>query len=53
MRENVLNLQVVLADGRVLHTAGLAGRARWVDLIFFSPHFSVTVHVCYNEIMCV
>ena len=28
MRENVLNLEVVLADGRVLHTAGLKGRAK-------------------------
>ncbi|XP_064395549.1 probable D-lactate dehydrogenase, mitochondrial [Halichondria panicea] len=28
MRENVLNLQVVLADGSVVHTAGLKGRAR-------------------------
>ena len=30
MRENVLNLEVVLADGRVIHTAGLQGRARSV-----------------------
>ena len=28
MRENVLNLQVVLSDGRILHTAGPKGRAR-------------------------
>lgn len=28
MRENVLNLEVVLADGRVIHTAGPKGRAR-------------------------
>ncbi len=32
MKENVLNLQVVLADGRVVHTAGLRGRARCVVL---------------------
>ena len=30
MRENVLNLQVVLADGSVVHTAGLKGRARYL-----------------------
>ena len=28
MRENVLNMQVVLADGSVIHTSGLKGRAR-------------------------
>ena len=28
MRENVLNLQVVLSSGEVLYTAGLKGRAR-------------------------
>jgi len=28
MRENVLNLEVVLADGRVINTAGFKGRAR-------------------------
>ena len=28
MRENVLNLQVVLTDGSVVHTAGLKGRAK-------------------------
>ena len=28
MRENVLNLQVVLPSGEVLYTAGLKGRAR-------------------------
>ena len=28
MRENVLNLEVVLADGSIIHTAGLKGRAR-------------------------
>ncbi|XP_022652789.1 probable D-lactate dehydrogenase, mitochondrial isoform X2 [Varroa destructor] len=28
MRENVLNLEVVLADGRIIKTAGIKGRAR-------------------------
>ena len=28
MRENVLNMQVVLADGRVIHTAGKGKHAR-------------------------
>lgn len=30
MRHNVLNLQVVLPDGRVLHTAGQNRRPRYV-----------------------
>lgn len=29
MRENILNLQVVLANGDVLHTAGKRGRAKY------------------------
>ena len=29
MRENVLNLEVVLADGRVLHTAGEGRRPKY------------------------
>ncbi len=29
MRENVLNLDVVLADGTLIHTAGAKGRARY------------------------
>lgn len=28
MKENILNLQVVLPSGELLHTAGLNGRAR-------------------------
>ena len=36
MRENVLNLEVVLADGRIIHTAGLQGRARSVSVGFCS-----------------
>lgn len=31
MRENVLNLEVVLASGAVLHTAGSKGRAKYVN----------------------
>ena len=31
MRENVLNLEVVMADGTLLHTAGGKGRARYPD----------------------
>ena len=30
MKRNVLNLQVVMADGTVVHTAGPKGRARYV-----------------------
>ncbi|NXK40228.1 LDHD protein, partial [Piprites chloris] len=30
MRPNVLNLRVVLPDGRLLHTAGPGRQARWV-----------------------
>jgi D-lactate dehydrogenase (cytochrome) len=28
MRENVLNLEVVLADGRIINTAGINSRSR-------------------------
>ncbi|CAF4721701.1 unnamed protein product, partial [Rotaria magnacalcarata] len=28
MRENVMNLEVVLADGTIIKTAGLKGRSR-------------------------
>ena len=30
MRENVLNLEVVLPSGELLHTAGIKGRAKYV-----------------------
>ena len=30
MKQNVLNLEVVLADGTLIHTAGPKGRARLV-----------------------
>ena len=29
MRENLLNLQVILANGDILHTAGKKGRAKY------------------------
>ena len=32
MRENVMNLEVVLADGRIINTAGEGRRTRYVDL---------------------
>ncbi len=34
MRDNVLNLEVVLADGRVLHTAGEGRRPKYVSTRF-------------------
>lgn len=30
MRENVLNMEVVLPSGQLLHTSGLLGRAKYV-----------------------
>jgi FAD/FMN-containing dehydrogenase len=36
MRENVLNLEVVLADGRILHTAGEGRRPKFVPNNFAS-----------------
>ena len=30
MRENVMNLEVVLADGEIIHTAGRDRRSKWV-----------------------
>lgn len=33
MRENVMNLEVVLADGRVVNTAGEGRRTRYCHLI--------------------
>ncbi len=33
MKENVLNLEVVLPSGEILHTAGMKGRAKYVNLI--------------------
>ena len=35
MRENVLNLEVVLPSGELLHTAGIRGRARHVRQLMF------------------
>lgn len=37
MRENVVNLDVVLASGEVLHTAGSKGRAKYVCVILIKP----------------
>lgn len=34
MRENVKNLEVVLANGQIIHTAGKGQRARYVQLCF-------------------
>ena len=36
MRENVLNLEVVLPDGRVINTAGDGRRTKFVSWVFFS-----------------
>jgi len=36
MRENVLNMEVVLADGTVLHTAGKHRRSRYLKFSTFS-----------------
>ena len=44
MKENVLNLEVVLADGRVIHTAGLRGRAR-----YSLCHYFVSYKFCRLE----
>ena len=33
MRENVMNLEVVLADGRVINTAGEGRRTRYTVII--------------------
>ena len=33
MRENVLNLEVVLPSGDIIHTAGLKGRAKYVWIL--------------------
>ena len=32
MRENILNLEVVLPSGEILHTAGINGRAKYAKL---------------------
>ncbi len=34
MRENVLNLEVVLADGTIIHTAGKGRRPRYTSAIY-------------------
>lgn len=38
MKENVLNMEVVLADGSILHTAGPNGRAR-----YFRSYFDIVL----------
>lgn len=35
MRENVANLEVVLADGTIIHTAGKGRRSRYPNTFFF------------------
>jgi FAD/FMN-containing dehydrogenase len=42
MRENVLNMEVVLADGTILHTAGKDRRSRYAayqvqDIVLLKP----------------
>ena len=45
MKENVLNLEVVLADGRVLHTAGEKMRAKLVQQYLLTNHFYYLVNI--------
>lgn len=42
MRENVLNLEVVLADGTIIHTAGKGRRARYCLLCYLLSFCSTT-----------
>ncbi len=43
MRENVLNLEVVLADGTVLHTAGKGRRPRYDCKITINAYFKLNI----------
>lgn len=43
MRENVLNLEVVLADGTIIHTAGKGRHPRYTKTIHTHNHAVLTV----------
>ncbi len=48
MRENVLNLEVVLADGRVLHTAGEGRRPKYEMFYFLKYLWPLTlIQICW------
>ena len=43
MRENVLNLEVVLPSGEVLHTAGIRGRSRFAMCTSTEDHLEIVM----------
>ena len=49
MRENVMNLEVVLADGRIINTAGEGRRTRYTEVMVHLIVYKYTLYTVHGK----